>query len=82
MDPIPVTPDNSLLPGVTVVGQSGLSMLTLNTTNTSITSVTCVAILLSNQLTFSKKINVTIYGKSLLDCDLVLVTNIVFPSIT
>ncbi len=65
MDPIPVTPDNSPLPGVTVVGLSGLSMLTLNTSNTNITSVTCVAILLSNQITFSKKINVIIYGESL-----------------
>ncbi len=35
MDPIPVYPDNSPLPGVTAVGQSGLSMLTLNTSNTS-----------------------------------------------
>ena len=63
MDPIAATPDNSPLPGVTVVELSGLSILTLNTSNTSITSVTCVATLLSNQMTFSKKINVIIYGE-------------------
>ncbi len=65
MDPISVTPDNSPLPGVTVVGQTGLSMLTLNTSNTSIIAVICVATLLSNQMTFLKKINVTICGESL-----------------
>ncbi len=61
---VSVKPNNSPLPGVTAVGQSGLSMLTLNTSNTSITSATCVGAQLSAVTTlFEPRVCVTIYGK-------------------
>ncbi len=60
---VSVTPNNSPLPGVTVVEQSEFSMLTLNTSNTSITSVTCVGIQLSTIEFFRPRVSVTIYGK-------------------
>ena len=61
---VSVVPTNSPLPGVTAVGQSGLSMLTLNTSNTSITSATCVGAQLSAVTTlFEPRVCVTIYGK-------------------
>ncbi len=61
---VSVKPNNSPLPGVTAVAQSGLSMLTLNTSNTSITSVTCVGAQFSAITTlFEPRVCVTIYGK-------------------
>ncbi len=58
-----IIPTNSPLPGVTAVGQSGLSMLTLNTSNTSITSVTCVGAQLSTRKFLKSRVCVAIYGK-------------------
>ena len=60
---VSVVPTNSPLPGVTAVGQSGLSMLTLNTSNTSITSVTCVGIHVVIRKFLESVVCVTIYGK-------------------
>ncbi len=61
---VSVTHTNSPLPGVTAVGQSGLSMLTLNTSNTSITSVSCIGVQFSARSQFFEpRVCVTIYGK-------------------
>ncbi len=58
-----VMQNDSPLPGVTAVTQSGLSVLTLNTSNTNITAVACNAAQGSTLMPFSPTLNVTIYGK-------------------
>ncbi len=58
-----VIQNDSPLPGVTAVTQSGLSVLTLNTSNTNITAVACIAVQVSTLMAFSPTSNVTIYGK-------------------
>ncbi len=58
-----VTQNDSPLPGVTAVTQSGLSVLTLNTSYTNITAIACIALQTTTFMPFSPTLNVTIYGK-------------------